>query len=359
MHSFKIKLLNENILEDKSNLNKKSDNKVNANGKHDKSQEQHISILKRKSQNDSKTQNARMHFINLFSEDNIAAFKIQWEVRRWLIKRHLTELKHIKTQKFKQSKIILYGSSSNSNSKKKMDFDKLKEMLELIDLEFEVRDLYLNPAFIRETDKYGGPNNLPFVIVNDINIGGKSQVSELIDLRILRDIATMEYLDRWLKWNVKRINSDAQLWINCYESYMFFKVEPLSIQVDNRMSRDMDSLTPTKHKSYFYDNLDESNFHTAKAKTTKSFIIDKRSFNNNDIDKTLNKSQMIIEDNILDEFLGMDNTFELAARNLSPDDKKAKQKMTITRQLEFDEFNLDNYRVEKENEYDFTDPYQS
>ena len=57
-------------------------------------------------------------------------------------------------------------------------------MLEMSDLPFETRDLAIDPLFIQESQKYGGPSALPLIIINGLNIGGLEDLTDIVDRKV-------------------------------------------------------------------------------------------------------------------------------------------------------------------------------
>lgn len=69
-------------------------------------------------------------------------------------------------------------------SRPRRDFERWKDILEGTGLTLEIRDLGLYPGYIKETQKYGGPEVLPLIIINGLNIGGIDELIHIVDLKV-------------------------------------------------------------------------------------------------------------------------------------------------------------------------------
>ena len=234
---------------------------------------------------------------------------------------------------------MLYGSSLHANITSKIDYEKCKDLLEIADIKYEDKDLFQTPSYIKETDQYGGPNSLPIVIINDMNIGGLSNLSDLVDLGYLRGIIKKSYLDHCLKWNTKRLNRDATKCTNWWERYLFFKIETKCALNTQNLNRDSSKNELTIPKGeIIYGDIEVKPYASTKHTHTKSFVFAPHELANDEIENDANKSQMVIGQNILDEFMVMDNTFEAVDKDQTPAFVEKRQ-LSLTEHLghEYDE----------------------
>ncbi|CAI2370702.1 unnamed protein product [Moneuplotes crassus] len=250
----------------------------------------------------SKRSTSNNYFKNLLSINHKSAFVIQNAYRRYCIRKA-----KIDTKKDKDGIILLFGASINSTITSTSDFNQCKQMLELSDLPLEIKDLGINSGYLHEAEQYGRSQDLPFVIINGINIGGLHELINIVDLKILRAIFNKEYINRCLLCNATRINESADYCSNCFKELLWFAKAPYkATEIIGKAPK-----PPSENESDLgdYKENDFLSFYEDSNKLNKTEIITKKPSNNKAL-ANIENNDMVIGGNLLSEFMNADHSFD-------------------------------------------------
>ena len=124
----------------------------------------------------------------------------------------------------------------------------------------------------------------------------------------MKAIALKEYINYCLLWNATRINETSDYCTNWYKELLWFVKSPYSAtEIIGKTPKQ-----PSEDSKSGVEEYKETDFlnYYSENKNIKSQIISSNQQNNAGVENRLNKSQMIIEDSILNEFLQADHNFD-------------------------------------------------
>ncbi|CAI2371314.1 unnamed protein product [Moneuplotes crassus] len=240
-------------------------------------------------------------FKNLLSDGHKSAFIIQNAYRRYMIRKAKKE-----TPKQTDGIILLFGASINSKTMSKSDFNQCKDMLEHSDLPLEVKDLGIDSSLQKEALQYGRLEDLPFVVINGINIGGVDDLINIVDLKILRPIFYKEYINHCLLCNATRINEHADYCSNCFKELLWFAKSPYNPTVivgktPKPPSEEESDLGDYKENDFF-------NYFKNENRMNRTEIVTKKQTKKNELMDTTN-NEMDIGEKMLSELMNADLSF--------------------------------------------------